>query len=141
MHRHQRMHEIPQDNSVTEVIRPAAIVPEEAARAILVELSLRDVRSGGLWLADPSGWLRYDRPFADAPVPGQEPQLIGTIQIAYGTPTRYEITVFRVSVTRHGSEQGWSVQSLCDEALGFGDVTLEECPRATLNDPPKPFRH
>ena len=28
---------------VSEVIRPAAVVPEESARAVLVELALRDV--------------------------------------------------------------------------------------------------
>jgi hypothetical protein len=140
MHRHQPMNEIPEDGSLTEVIRPAAVVPEEAARAILVELCLRDVHSGGFWLASSSSWHRYDSPFPDTPVPGQEPRLIGTIQIAYGTPTKYEITVFRVSVTRYGSELGWSVQSLTDEALGFGDLTLAECPRATLTEPPRPFR-
>jgi len=133
-------HEITEDGSLTEVIRPAAVVPEEAARAILVELSLRSVHAGGLWLAKPSSWHRYDRPFPADDVPGQEPRLIGTIQIAYGTPTKYEITVFRVSVTRFGSEQGWTVQSLSDEALGFGDLTLADCPRAALNAPPKPFR-
>jgi hypothetical protein len=139
--RHQHTNEPPEEGSVTEAIRPAAVVPEEAARAILVELSLRDVRSGGLWLANPSSWHRYDRPFGeDPPTPGQEPQLIGTIQIAYGTPTKYEITIFRVSVTRIGSERGWTVQSLSDEALGFGDLSLADCPRATLNAPPKPFR-
>lgn len=141
MHRHQPMNELPEEGSITEVIRPAAVVPEEAARTILVELSLRDVRSGGLWLANPSSWHRYDRPFPDAePAPDQEPRLIGTIQIAYGTPTKYEITIFRVSVTRFGGDQGWSVQSLSDEALGFGDLTLADCPRAALNPPPKPFR-
>jgi hypothetical protein len=134
------VHEIDEEGSVTEVIRPAAVVPEEAARAILVELSLRDVRSGGLWLANPSSWHRYDRPFEDGPPPGGQPKLIGTIQIAYGTPTKYEITVFRVCVTRHGREQGWSVQSLSDEALGFGELTLADCSRANLNAPPKPFR-
>jgi hypothetical protein len=140
VHRHQPMHELPGEASITEVIRPAAIVPEEAARTILVELSLHDVRSGGHWLANPSSWHRYDRPFVDDPSPGQEPHLIGTIQIAYGTPTKYEITIFRVSVTRFGSEQGWSVRSLSDEALAFGDLSLADCPRACVNDPPKPFR-
>lgn len=140
MHRHLSRHEIPEDGSLTEVIRPAAVVPEEAARTILVELSLHDVHSGGLWLASSSGWHRYDRPFGDTLEPGQEPRLIGTIQIAYGTPTKYEITVFRVSVTRYGSELGWSVQSLTDEALGFGDLSLADCPRAGLAPPPKPFR-
>ncbi len=147
MHQQQSGSEPPDDGSVTEVIRPAAVVPEEAARTILVELSLRDVRSGGLWQAESSSWRRYDRPFTavgDASHGAAEelarPHLIGTIQIAYGTPTKYEITLFRVSVTRYGSELGWTVQSLCDDALGFGDLSLAECPRASLAAPPKPFR-
>ena len=48
---------------ITGVIRPAAVVPEEAARAILVELSFNSVRADGLWLAEPSRWYRYDRPW------------------------------------------------------------------------------
>ena len=50
------MTEMYDEGVVTEVIRPAAIVPEEAARAILMELALRDVQLGGHWLADPSRW-------------------------------------------------------------------------------------
>ena len=46
---------------VTEVIRPAAVVPEEAARAILMQLALRDVRLGGLWDTEPALWRRFDR--------------------------------------------------------------------------------
>jgi len=48
---------------VSEVIRPAAIVPEESARAVLVELALRDVQNGGVWQSEPSLWSRYDRPW------------------------------------------------------------------------------
>lgn len=125
---------------VSEVIRPAAVVPEEAARAILVELALRDVQNGGLWQSEPSLWSRYDRPWhGPSNLTGAE--LIGTIQVAYGTPTKYEITVYRVTVTRFGTENGWTVASLTDEALGFGDLTLHDCPRATLAAPPKPFRY
>jgi hypothetical protein len=32
------------------------------------------------------------------------------------------------------------VQSLCDEALGFGGLNLDTCERADLKEPPKPFR-
>lgn len=124
---------------ITEVIRPAAIVPEDAARAILVELSLNSVHADGLWLAEPSRWNRYDRPWTtDGPDPAGG--LVGTLQIAYGTPTKYEITIYRVTITRLGAELGATVRSLCDEALGFGDLTLDDCPRAALNAPPKPFR-
>lgn len=124
------------EGAVTEVIRPSAVIPEEAARTVLMELALRDQRSGGLWLAEPSVWRRYDRPTA----PGETPDLIGSIQVAYGTPTRYEITLYRVTVTRFGAAAGWTVASLCDEALGFGGLTLAECPRAELAPPPSPFR-
>jgi hypothetical protein len=81
-------------------------------------------------------WRRYDRSLG-----GETPaNLIGSIQVAYGTPTRYDITLFRATVTRHGTERGWTVSSLCNEALRFGGLTLDDCPRAELGTPPKPFR-
>ena len=65
--------------------------------------------------------------------------MIGTIQVAYGTPTRYEITIYCATITAYASRLGWTVVSLCDAALFFGGLTLARCPRATLNQPPKPF--
>jgi hypothetical protein len=127
------------ERAITEVIRPAAVVPEEAARTILVELSLNSVHAGGLWLGQPSRWDRFDAPWPSPENPGGA-QLVGSIQVAYGTPTKYEITIYRVTITERGSQLGWSVQALCDEALQFGDLTLERCPRAQLTAPPKPFR-
>ncbi|MDX6275604.1 MAG: hypothetical protein QOJ92_2814 [Frankiales bacterium] len=127
------------DGVVTEVIRPAAVLPEEAARAALVEMAVRDVRNGGMWDAEPNIWRRYDRPFE----PGGPPsgaELIGSMQVAYGTPTRYEITIYRATITRFGTEQGWTVESLCDEALSFGGLDLASCPRAALLPAPRPFR-
>ena len=127
------------ESVVSEVIRPAAIVPEEAARAILVELSLNSVHSGGVWRAEPSRWNRYDRPWVSTEDPGDS-CLLGSIQVAYGTPTKYEITIYRVSITRRGTEMGFTVQRLTNEALGHGDLSLADCPRAPIQPPPKPFR-
>jgi hypothetical protein len=128
------------EGMVTEVIRPAAVVPEEAARAILMQLALRDVRIGGVWDSETALWRRFDGPWSggqhDA---NSSSQLLGTIQIAYGVPTRYEITIFRATVTKVGQEQGWTVESLCDEALEYGALTLATCPRADLKPPPQPF--
>jgi hypothetical protein len=124
------------EGSVTEVLRPSAIIPEDAARHILQELALHDARVDGNWTAEPTVWRRYDRP-----LDGDEAaNLIGSLQVAYGTPTRYEITIYRATVTGCGTEHGWTVASLCDEALRFGGLTLDECPRAELNAPPRPFR-
>jgi hypothetical protein len=127
------------DVAVTEIIRPAAILPEEAARQVLVELAHRDARAGGLWISTPSTWERFDVPWADACAPGPS-RLIGSMQVSYGVPTRYDITVYRATITSCGQQQGWTVESLCDEALGYGGYTLAECPRAELVAPPKPFR-
>ena len=64
----------------------------------------------------------------------------GRSQVAYGTPSRYEITLYRATITRLALAHGWTVQILCDEALGFGGLDLDSCPRADLKDPPKPFK-
>ena len=125
---------------VSEVIRPAAIVPEEAARAILVELALRDVQNGGVWQSEPQLWSLYDRPWHGYDNPAGA-ELVGAIQVAYGTPTKYEITIYRVTVTRFGTVAGFTVSTLTDAALLYGGLTLAECPRATLNAPPKPFNY
>ncbi|MGI4895386.1 MAG: hypothetical protein ACRYF3_09755 [Janthinobacterium lividum] len=124
---------------ISEVIRPAAIVPEDAARNVLVELALRDVQNGGVWQAGPALWSRYDRPW-NGTENAAGAELIGRIHVAYGTPTKYEITIYRVTVTLFGSQLGWSVESLCDEALGHGGLRLQDCPRASLAVPPPPYR-
>ena len=125
---------------VSEVIRPAAILPEGATREVLMQLALNDVRVGGLWQADPAVWRRFDRPWDGEDGGPGSAGLLGTMQVAYGIPTRYEITVFRVTVSELGDAHGWTVTSLCDEALGYGGLTLATCPRATLAAPPRPFR-
>jgi hypothetical protein len=128
------------EGAITEVIRPAAVLPEEAARAVLMQLALRDVRLGGFWDTEPAMWRRYDAPRTGEHDQDSRAQLLGSIQVAYGVPTRYEITIFRATVTRIGSEQGWTVETLCDDALQYGALTLAICPRADLKPPPKPFR-
>jgi hypothetical protein len=130
--------------AVTQVIRPAAVIPESAARDILVELALRDVRSGGVWHASPNVWNRFDRPWDGVDTAGQvgagRSLLLGSIQVAYGMPTRYEITIFRATITTFGAQQGWDVTMLCDEALAHGRLSLASCPRADLSPPPPVFR-
>jgi hypothetical protein len=128
-----------EDVAVTEVIRPSAVLPESAARSVLVELAMRDARQEGLWSSSPTLWQRYDRSWDDHDEPGGS-QLMGSLHVAYGTPTKYAITIYRATVTKQGAAGGWTVESLCDEALGYGGYTLADCPRADLAPPPKPFR-
>jgi hypothetical protein len=128
------------DGLVTEVIRPAAIVPANAGRLILVELALHNVRMGGVWWSEPTNWRRYDVPWNGANDGPGTAELLGTMQIAYGVPTRFDITIYRATITRIGQHHGLTVNGLCDEALGFGGLTLATCPRADLKAPPKPLR-
>lgn len=129
----------PATDGLWEVIRPAAIVPEEAAREVLVELARRDLSNGGEWQSEPQLWSRYDGPLDEDGT--RTPELMGTIHVTYGTPTKYEITLYRVTVTAAGVDEGWTVASLTDEALGFGGLSLAQCPRATVNAPPRPFTY
>lgn len=132
--------DVVEEGSVSEVVRPSAIVPEGAARLVLQEMSARDVRWGGTWWAEPTSWRRYDVAFdGPAGTPGAA-RLLGSLQVAYGTPTRYEITVYRATVTPAGVAEGLTVASLCAEALAFGGLDLDTCPRAALRPPPPPFR-
>jgi hypothetical protein len=128
------------DDDLSEVIRPAAILDEEAARQVLASLALHDARIQGVWVAEPGTWRRYDQPW-DGPdgTPGAA-ALLGTIQVIYGSPTRHEITIYRATVTGPAAAAGWTVTTLCDDALQFAELSLETCPRANLAPPPKPFR-
>ena len=127
------------DGAVSEVIRPAAIVPEDAARQILATLQVKSLDKGGVWTATTRQWCRYDASGVDSnghPVG----ELVGCIEAVYGATTRYEVTLYRVTVTPAGTAAGWTVESLCDEPLSYGGLTLASCPRAQMQPPPKPFR-
>ena len=127
--------------AASEVIRPAAVLPEQGAKVVLMELAMNDARAGGLWHATPTLWERFDRPW-DAHSAGStgDALLLGSMQVSYGTPTRYSITIYRATITTFGAANGWTVQQLCDEALALGGYSLATCPRADLAPPPRPFR-
>src|SRR5262249_8587141 len=124
----------------TEVVTPAAIIEEEAARAILHELALSRVRSGGVWLTRPNRWDRYDRSWEDATHPGPA-GVLGSTQLVHGPPPKSEITIARVTIPALGSRLGLTARSLADEVLGFGGLTLAQCVRAGMSSPPKPYRY
>lgn len=122
-----------------EVIRPAAVLSETHTRLILAGLATDDVRSSGHWWTRVGTWRRYEAPWpAGADGPGDVTH-IGTISCVYDSPARYCVTVFRVSMTPYGLREGWTTESLCDEAFRHGGLTLADCPRAALKAPPKPF--
>ena len=120
------------------MIRPSAVLKEAAARVVVAELVRRDVSRGGVWNASPGLWQRYDVPW-DGPLnaPGSS-RLVGSIAAVYGTPGKYDITIYRVTTSEHGRANGWTVEALCDDALQHAGLTLATCPRADLVAPPTP---
>jgi len=125
----------------TTVIRPSAIVPARVARQVVAELESRDVGRGGVWSVSPGLWERYDHPWDGTAGMRGTAKLVGTIGAVYGTPSKYDITIYRVTITSSGAEAGWTVEGLCDDALQYGDLTLASCPRASLPGAgPDPFR-
>ena len=124
----------------TTVIRPSAVLAEREARKVLDELEERDVSKGGLWSASIGVWQRYDVPWNGPAGLKGTAKLLGTIGTVYGTPSKYDITIYRVTVTDHGADEGWNVERLCNDALQYADLTLEDCPRTSLTAaPPDPF--
>jgi hypothetical protein len=124
------------------IIRPAAILDERAAAQVLQQLRRLDVSAGGVWNATSSLWQRYDAPWDGVGGTRGDAQLLGSIAVMYDSPHRHEITVYKVNVSVFGIEQGWTVESLCDDALIWAGLTIATCPRAELGSPPEndPFR-
>lgn len=122
-----------------EVIRPAAILSENATRQILQGLALDDVRAGGHWWARVGTWRRYDSPWPTGSRHPGDAVPIGSISCVYDSPSRYCVTVFRVSLTSYGLGLGWTTATLCDDAFRHAALTLADCPRASMPLPPRPF--
>ncbi len=84
-------------------------------------------------------WRRYESPWAPGSDHPGAAIHVGTISCVYDSPARYCVTVFRVSMTSYGLRQGWTTESLCDDAFRHAGLTLADCPRAALHAPPRPF--
>ena len=117
------------------VIRPAAVVPERAARQIMAWLEDHDVTGGGCWSHDVSYVQRFSGPFDGAAGMRGTAVLLGSIHMVWD---RWSATIYRANVTEAGAQAGLSVEKLCDQVLGVAGLSLATCPRADLVDAPVP---
>lgn len=123
------------DSHLDRVIRPAAVLPERAAREILAWLQTHDVGAVGCWSSGVGGIQRDSGPFDGPSGMRGSAVLLGSLHITWDT---YEATIYRVSITEAGIARGLTVDRLCNEVLRVADLTLESCPRAHLLDAPRP---
>jgi hypothetical protein len=126
----------------SEVIRPAAVLESSVAARVVSWLRASDVSHDGVWNASASLWQRYDRTWDGPGGTRGTSSLVGSIAVMYDAPNRYEVTIYKVSITPVGVAAHWTVTSLCEDALAPTGLTLEVLPRAELFNAPRtdPFR-
>ena len=117
------------------VIRPSAIVPEAAARELLAWVAAHDVTCGGVWAHDVGYFKRFSGPFDGIGGMRGSAVLLGTIHVTWD---KYDVTIFRVSITDEGVARRMTVEGLCNELLVHAGLTLATCPRAQLAAAPVP---
>ncbi len=116
----------------TRILRPSAVLDHLTAAHLVGELEAQDVSRGGVWVATPALWQRYDRPWNGPGGSRGNSQLVGSIAVMYDAPARQQITLYRVALTDAGLAAGYTVDSVCDAALALVGMTLADCPRAEL---------
>lgn len=117
------------------VIRPAAIIPERAARQMLGWLEEHDVSGDGCWAHEAAYVKRFSGPFNGPSGMRGTSVLLGSIHLTWD---KYEATIYRVNITDEGAARGMTVEGLCDEVLRPVGLSLASCPKAHLVDAPVP---
>ena len=108
------------DVTVTEIIGPAAVLSGANAQRLRRRRTEADDVRTRKSLAPRARMLAPVR----ASVEGQgrasaaAARLLGSIEVAYGMPTRYEITIFRATITLLGARLGNHGQLAVRQALG-----------------------
>lgn len=126
----------------SEIIRPAAVLESRVAAQVLTWLRESDVSHDGVWNASASLWQRYDRPWDGPGGTRGTSSLVGSLAVMYDAPNRYEVTIYKVTITPLGVAANWTVKRLCEDALSPAGLTLAMLPRANLANAPlgDPFR-
>lgn len=117
------------------VIRPAAVVPERAAKQIMEWLEDNDVTRGGRWLHDINCVQLFSGPFDGPSGMRGTAVLFGSIHMVW---ERWNATIYRANISEAGAGDGLTVERLCDHVLGVVGLSLATCPRADLVDAPVP---
>jgi hypothetical protein len=121
--------------ALTSQVRPALILPELQARAMLDAAARADVAAEGCFRAGPAGiqvWSgRFDGPDGR---PGSAVHL-GSVDWTYDTPARHWALIYRAMVTKAGVERGETTLSVLTRVLGLTGLAVEG-DRVQLATPP-----
>ena len=127
--------------SVAMQVRPAIVLPDREARALLAAAGRADVARGGCFSAGPAGIQVWSGPWNGLLGRHGDAQHLGSVDWSYDTPTRHYITIYRVLVTAAGNAAGVTPQALLDQVLGLAGVQAPQDALALPVPPPRdPFR-
>ena len=139
-HRSFRLTRGSQPRLSTEV-RPALVLPEREARALLTAAGREDVRRGGCWSAGNAGVQLWSGPWDGSAGSRGSAVPLGSVDWSYDTPVRHYITIYRVVLTGHGVTAGGSTDSILARLLALVDLQTPDGSLAMQAPPPRdPFR-
>ncbi len=119
-------------------IRPAAVLPREAAAVARRTLDERDVSRGGVWNATGGVWQRYDRPWTGAAGSRGGAELLGSIGVIHDQPGNGDIALYKVTLTAAGRQLHFTEEALANEVLGYAGLSLATCSRSEIDDAAEP---
>lgn len=127
--------------ALTSQVRPALVLPELQARALLDAAARDDVSNGGCFSAGPAGVQVWSGPFNGPDGSRGTATLLGSIDWTYDTPARHWAMIYRAMVTQEGLEHGETTTSVLARVLALTGLAVEG-DRVQLPMPPArdPFR-
>jgi hypothetical protein len=127
--------------ALTSQVRPALVLPERQARALLDAAAREDVGVGGCFAAGPAGIQVWSGPF-DGPGGGKGSAVhLGSVDWTYDTPAKHWAMIYRAMVTHEGVARGETTTTVLARVLALTGLSIEG-DRVQLPSPPvrDPFR-
>lgn len=125
--------------ALTSQVRPALVLPELQARALLDAAGREDVSSRGCFSAGPAGIQVWSGPFDGPDSARGSATLLGSVDWTYDTPAKHWALIYRAMVTQEGIEAGETTTSVLARVLALTGLGIEgdrvQLPRPPVRDP------
>lgn len=128
--------------ALTSQVRPALVLPEGQARALLDAANRQDVSRGGCFAASPAGVQVWSGPFDGIGGSRGSSVHLGSVDWTYDTPAKHWALIYRAMVTQAGIEYGETTTTMLLRVLALTGLSIDG-DRITLPTPPlrDPFRN
>src|SRR5690348_16234511 len=111
--------------ALTSQVRPALVLPERQARALLDAASREDVGRGVGFAAGPAGIQVWSGPF-DGEGGGKGTAVhLGSIDWTYDTPAKHWAMIYRAMVTHDGVERGETTTTILAHVLELTGLSVD----------------